>query len=83
MDCIEDVVNDPDLKKIATKVIKQSEEPDKRMLFICLMERMELPISKALQKERDGFIHPTRKADYQQLLIDANLQMESFAGASK
>jgi hypothetical protein len=59
-------------------VIKQSEEPDKRMLFICLMERMELPISKALQKERNGFIHPTRKADYQQLLIDANLQMESL-----
>lgn len=75
---LEDVVNDPDLKKIATKVIKQSEEPDKRMLFICLMERMELPISKVLQKERDGFIHTTRKADYQQLLMDANLQMESL-----
>ncbi|OUL10108.1 hypothetical protein B0533_01730 [Sedimentibacter sp. SX930] len=75
---LEDVVNDPDLKKIATKVIKQSEEPDKRMLFICLMERMELPISKVLQKERDGFIHPTRQTDYQQLLIDANIQMESL-----
>ena len=77
-DLLREVAEDPDLKKIATKVIKQSEEPDKRMLFICLMERMELPISKALQKERNGFIHPTRKADYQQLLIDANLQMESL-----
>ena len=77
-DLLREVAADPDLKKIATKVIKQSEEPDKRMLFICLMERMELPISKALQKERNGFIHPTRKADYQQLLIDANLQMESL-----
>ena len=48
------------------------------MLFICLMERMDLPISKALQKERDGFIHPTRQADYQQLLLDANLHLESL-----
>ena len=77
-DLLREVAEDPDLKKIATKVIKQSEEPDKRMLFICLMERMELPISKALQKERNGFIHPTRQADYQQLLIDANLSMESL-----
>ena len=75
---LEDVVKDPDLKKIATKVIKQSEEPDKRMLFICLMERMDLPVSKALQKERDGFIHPTRQTDYQQLLLDANLPLESL-----
>ncbi len=73
-----EVAEDPDLKKVAAKVIKQSEEPDKRMLFICLMERMELPISKALQKERDGFIHPTRQADYQQLLLDANLPIESL-----
>ena len=75
---LQDIANDPDLKKIATKVIKQSDEPDKRMLFICLMERMDLPISKALQKERDGFIHPTRQADYQQLLLDANLHLESL-----
>ena len=75
---LEDVAQDPDLKKIATKVIKQSEAADKRIIFIFLMERMALPISKALQKERDGFIHSTRKADYQQLLMDANLQMESL-----
>ena len=42
------------------------------------MERAAFPVSKALQKERDGFIHPTRQTDYQQLLIDANLQMESL-----
>lgn len=75
-----EVAEDPDLKKVAAKVIKQSEEPDKRMLFICLMERMELPISKALQKERDGFIHPTRQADYQQLLLDADLAIENLPG---
>ena len=75
-----EVAEDPDLKKVAAKVIKQSEEPDKRMLFICLMERMELPISKALQKERDGFIHPTRQADYQQLLLDADLAFENLPG---
>ncbi len=76
---LEDVANDPDLKKIATKVIKQSEDPDKRILFIFLMERMALPVSKALQKERDGFIHPTRKTDYQQLLLDADLALEGLA----
>ena len=75
-----EVAEDPDLKKVAAKVIKQSEEPDKRMLFICLMERMELPISKALQKERDGFIHPTRQDDYQQLLLDADLAFENLPG---
>lgn len=78
-----EVAEDPDLKKIAAKVIKQSEEPDKRMLFICLMERMDLPISKALQKERDGFIHPTRQADYQQLLLDADLAFENLPGLLK
>ena len=76
---LEDVANDPDLKKIATKVIKQSEDPDKRILFIFLMERMALPVSKALQKELDGFIHPTRKTDYQQLLLDADLALEGLA----
>lgn len=75
---IEDVVNDPDLKKIATKVIKQSEDADKRLIFIFLMERAALPVSKALQKERDGFIHPTRQTDYQQLLLDADLPLESL-----
>ncbi|WP_106448875.1 tellurite resistance TerB C-terminal domain-containing protein [Trichococcus alkaliphilus] len=75
---LREVAQDPDLKKIATKVIKQSEDADKRIIFTFLMERAALPVSKALQKERDGFIHPTRKADYQQLLIDANLQMESL-----
>ncbi|MGB9344258.1 tellurite resistance TerB C-terminal domain-containing protein [Trichococcus sp.] len=76
---LRDVAQDPDLKKIATKVIKQSEDPDKRIIFIFLMERMALPVSKALQKERDGFIHPTRQTDYQQLLLDANLPIESLA----
>ena len=75
---LEDVAQDPDLKKIAAKVIKQSKDPDKRIIFIFLMERAAFPVSKALQKERDGFIHPTRQTDYQQLLIDANLQMESL-----
>jgi hypothetical protein len=73
-----EVAVDPDLKKIATKVIKQSGEPDKRILFIFLMERAALPVSKALQKERDGFIHPTRQADYQNLLLDPNLSFESL-----
>ncbi|MFZ2954932.1 MAG: hypothetical protein WA065_08870, partial [Trichococcus flocculiformis] len=31
---LEDVAKDPDLKKIATKVIKQSEDQEKRILFI-------------------------------------------------
>nr|WP_321292034.1 tellurite resistance TerB C-terminal domain-containing protein [uncultured Trichococcus sp.] len=75
---LEVVAQDPDLKKIATKVIKQSEDPDKRIIFIFLMERAALPVSKALQKERDGFIHPTRQNDYQQLLLDANLHLESL-----
>jgi hypothetical protein len=75
---LEDVAKDPDLKKIATKVIKQSEDPDKRILFIFLMERTALPVSKALQKERDGFIHPTRQADYQRLLADPNLPIKSL-----
>lgn len=76
---LEDVAKDPDLKKIATKVIKQSEDQEKRILFIFLMEKMALPVSKALQKERDGFIHPTRKTDYQQLLLDADLALEGLA----
>ncbi|CZQ93831.1 Hypothetical protein Tpal_1692 [Trichococcus palustris] len=75
---LEDVAKDPDLKKIATKVIKQSEDSDKRILFIFLMERTALPVSKALQKERDGFIHPTRQADYQRLLADPNLPIKSL-----
>jgi hypothetical protein len=75
---LEDVAQDPDLKKIAMKVIKQSGDPDKRILFIFLMERATLPVSKALQKERDGFIHPTRQTDYQQLLLDADLPIESL-----
>ena len=78
---LREVAQDPDLKKIATKVIKQSEDSDKRIIFIFLMERAALPVSKALQKERDGFIHPTRQADYQQLLLDANLPYRKFAGA--
>lgn len=76
---LDEVAKDPDLKKIATKVIKQSEDPDKRIIFIFLMEKMALPVSKALQKERDGFIHPTRKTDYQQLLLDADLALEGLA----
>jgi hypothetical protein len=75
---LEDVAKDPDLKKIATKVIKQSEDSDKRIIFIFLMERTALPVSKALQKERDGFIHPTRQADYQRLLADPNLPIKSL-----
>jgi hypothetical protein len=75
---LREVAEDPDLKKIATKVIKQSEDADKRITFIFLMERMALPVSKALQKERDGFVHPTRQADYQQLLLDANLPIGSL-----
>ena len=75
---LEDVAKDPDLKKIATKVIKQSEDQEKRILFIFLMEKMDLPVSKAVQKQRDGFIHPTRQADYQQLLLDATLPFESL-----
>lgn len=73
-----EVADDPDLKKIASKVIKQIEDPDKRMLFICLMEKQALPLSKALQKERDVFIHPTRKADYQRYLSDEDLSIESL-----
>lgn len=73
-----EVAQDPDLKKIAMKVIKQSEDSDKRIIFIFLMEKAALPVSKALQKERDGFIHPTRQADYQQFLFDANLAFESL-----
>ena len=76
---LDEVAKDPDLKKIATKVIKQSEDPDKRIIFIFLMEKMALPVSKALQKERDAFIHPTRQADYQQLLLDADLALEGLA----
>ena len=76
---LDEVAKDPDLKKIATKVIKQSEDPDKRIIFIFLMEKMALPVSKALQKERDGFIHPTKKTDYQQLLLDADLALEGLA----
>lgn len=75
---LREVANDPDLKKIAMKVIKQSEDADKRIIFILLMERAALPVSKALQKERDGFIHPTRQTDYQQLLLDGNLPIESL-----
>lgn len=77
---LREVAEDPDLKKIAAKVIKQSKDPEKRILFICLMERMALPISKVLQKERDGFIHPTRQADYQVLLLDQNLPIENLPG---
>ncbi|CZQ88066.1 tellurite resistance TerB C-terminal domain-containing protein [Trichococcus ilyis] len=80
---LEEVAEDPDLKKIATKVIKLSEDPDKRLIFISLMEKAALPVSKALQKERDGFIHPTRQADYQQVLLDANLPIESLPGLIK
>ncbi|WP_319467077.1 tellurite resistance TerB C-terminal domain-containing protein [uncultured Trichococcus sp.] len=80
---LEVVAQDPDLKKIATKVIKQSEDPDKRIIFIFLMERAALPVSKALQKERDGFIHPTRQPDYQRLLADADLTFESLPGLLK
>jgi hypothetical protein len=75
---LREVAEDPDLKKIAMKVIKQSEDSDKRIIFIFLMERMALPVSKALQKERDGFIHPTRQTDYQQLLLDVDLPLESL-----
>ncbi len=78
-----EVAKDPDLKKIATKVIKQSEDSDKRIIFIFLMERMALPVSKMLQKERDGFIHPTRLDDYQRLLLDNNLSLESLPGLLK
>ncbi|SYZ79652.1 tellurite resistance TerB C-terminal domain-containing protein [Trichococcus shcherbakoviae] len=80
---LEVFAKDPDLKKIATKVIKQSEDPDKRIIFIFLMERMALPVSKALQKERDGFIQPTRQADYQRLLADADLTFERLPGLLK
>ena len=80
---LREVAEDPDLKKIATKVIKQSEDSDKRIIFIFLMEKMALPVSKVLKKERDGFIHPTRQADYQQLLLDAESAYRKFAGASK
>ena len=75
---LREVAEDTDLKKIGTKVIKQSGDSDKRIIFIFLMERAALPLAKALQKERDGFIHPTRQADYQQLLLDENLPIESL-----
>ena len=42
---LEDVAQDPDLKKIAAKVIKQSKDPDKRIIFIFLMERAAFPVS--------------------------------------
>ena len=75
---LREVAKDPDLKKIAMKVIKHSEDADKRLIFIFMMERAALPVSKALQKERDSFIHPTRQTDYQQLLLDADLPLESL-----
>lgn len=80
---LEDIAKDPDLKKIATKVMKQSNDPDKHIVFIFLMEKMMLPLSKAQQKEQDSFIHPTRQADYQQLLLAQDLPNENVPALLK
>lgn len=75
---LEELATDPELKKIATKVIKLSGDAHKRILFIFLMEKAELPLTKAQQKEREKFIYPTRQADYQQLLLAQDLSYKSW-----
>lgn len=76
--CLEDIAKDPDLKKIATKVIKNSTDSDMQMLFIFLMEKRGLPLIKAQQKQRDDFIHSTRQEEYQELLIAQELVYENL-----
>lgn len=70
---LEEIAKDPDLKKIATKVIKTSNDLDKHRLFIFLMEMRTFPLSKEIKKQRDSFIHVTRQEDYQNLLVDKEL----------
>ncbi|MEK6190584.1 MAG: hypothetical protein N2A99_06310 [Carnobacterium alterfunditum] len=70
---LEEIAKDPDLKKIAVKVIKNSTDPDKHRVFIFLMEKRAFPLSKEMQKRRDGFIHSTRQEDYQALLVAQDL----------
>ncbi|MFL2105616.1 tellurite resistance TerB C-terminal domain-containing protein [Desemzia sp. FAM 23991] len=74
---LENIAKDPDLKKIATKVIKNSGDSDKQMLFIFLMEKRAMPLSKAQQKQRDDFIHPTRQEEYQELLVTEELDYDN------
>ncbi|WP_373471305.1 tellurite resistance TerB C-terminal domain-containing protein [Carnobacterium alterfunditum] len=70
---LEEIARDPDLKKIAIKVIKNSTDPDKHRVFIFLMEKRAFPLSKEMQKQRDSFIHATRQEDYQVLLAAQDL----------
>lgn len=75
---LEEVAKDLDLKKIATKVIKNSSDSDKHRLFIFLMEKRAFPLSKEIQKQRTSFIHSTRQEDYQKLLVDQELGYEKL-----
>ncbi|AEB30818.1 hypothetical protein CAR_c21610 [Carnobacterium sp. 17-4] len=75
---LEDIAKDPDLKKIATKVIKNSTDSNKHRVVIFLMEKRELPLIKAQQKQRDDFIHSTRQEEYQELLIAQELVYENL-----
>lgn len=70
---LEEIARDPDLKKIAIKVIKNSTDPDKNRVFIFLMEKRAFPLSKEMQKQRNSFIHSTRQEDYQALLAAQDL----------
>ena len=75
---LEDIAKDPDLKKIATKVIKNSTDSNKRKVVIFLMEKRAVPLIKAQQKQRDDFIHSTRQEEYQELLIAQELVYENL-----
>ena len=66
------------MKKIATKVTQAKRRAGQTHAVYLPDGTYGIADFKSTAKERDGFIHPTRKADYQQLLIDANLQMESL-----
>lgn len=75
---LEDIAKDPDLKKIVTKVIKNSTDSNKHMVVIFLMEKRAMPLIKAQQKQRDDFIHSTRQEEYQELLITQELVYENL-----
>ncbi|MBT2732715.1 tellurite resistance TerB C-terminal domain-containing protein [Carnobacterium sp. ISL-102] len=70
---LDEIARDPDLKKIAIKVIKNSTDPDKHRVFIFLMGKRAFPLSKEMQKQRNSFIHSTRQEDYQALLAAQDL----------
>lgn len=73
-----DIAKDPDLKKICTKVIKNSTDSNKHRIVIFLMEKRALPLIKAQQKQRDEFIHSTRQEEYQELLSAKELVYENL-----